>query len=66
MMPVFALTTTQQVANVVKSFRGRTEYTAVVVAEDSKLEGILTYERLMRKLLSNGDGGYEDAAQDQE
>ena len=63
---VFALTTTQQVANVVKSFRGRTEYTAVVVAEDSKLEGILTYERLMRKLLSNGDGGDEEAAQDQE
>ena len=53
--PVFALTTTQHVANVVDSFRGRTDHLAVVIAEDSKLEGILTYDRLMRKLLSNGD-----------
>lgn len=52
--PVFALTATQYVAKVAESFRGREDRTAIVLAEDSKLEGVLSYDQLMRRLLNNG------------
>lgn len=52
--PVLKLTPTQQFANVVEAFRGREDQTGIVIGEDGKFVGTLTYSRLMRRLFSNG------------
>lgn len=52
---VFRLTKSQETAQVVAEFSGRTDKTAVVEDEDGGVVGILTFDRLMLNLLSNGD-----------
>ena len=52
---VFRLTKSQETDKVVAEFNGRREQTAVVEEDDGGVIGILTYNRLTFKLLSNGD-----------
>lgn len=62
---VFRLTKSQETAQVVAEFSGRTDKTAVVEDEDGGVVGILTFDRLMLNLLSNGDTDTESGSEEQ-
>lgn len=53
--PVLQLTPTQQLAKAVAAFRDHEDEVGIVIGEDGKLFGTLTYGELMRSLFSNGD-----------
>lgn len=55
LMPVFRLTKSQETDKVVAEFNAHPDKAAMVEEDDGGVVGILTYERLSRKLLSNGD-----------
>ena len=52
---VLQLTPTQHVAAAVDAFRKHEDRVGIVIGEDGKLVGILTYGELMRRLFSNGE-----------